>query len=131
MLAVLLPQLTVLLPSVSGANMASAVVLVSLAEGAWVPPVVGVSEGLPPVTLGVGVGPVVVVSLGVADGVAEALADGVADGLGVGVGVQATAGVASVDFFLDAAAGRLVLTPIGTVHGPGLARPAADAGTCC
>ena len=85
MLAVL-PQLTILLPSVSGANMASAVVLVSLAEGASVPPVVGVSEGLPPVTLGVGVGLVVEVSLGVADGVTEALADGVAEGLGVGVG---------------------------------------------
>ena len=81
---------------------------VSLAEGLSVLPplpVVGVSEGLPPVTLGVGVGRVVVVSLGVGVGLTEVLADGVAEGLGVGVGVQATAGVASAAFLLAAVYG--------------------------
>jgi hypothetical protein len=103
-------------PSVSGANMTSAVALVSLAEALAVPPlvpVVGVSLGLP-VSLGVADGVAVAVSLGVADGVTVTLGVGDGELVGVGVGVQATAGSAvSGAFFFDVPA-ALVFTPMGT-----------------
>ena len=76
-----LPQVTSgVPPSVSGANMASAVVFVTLAEAlAVLPPVpvVGVAVGLP-VSLGVGVGLADAVPLGVGDALADALPLGAA-----------------------------------------------------
>ncbi len=131
----LLPQLrSGVPPSASGANMASVVAFVTLAEPLAVPPpvpVVGVSLGLP-VTLGDGVGLAEALSLGDADGLAEALVDGLAETLGVAVGVQATAGTVAVPFFFpDAVAGGSVLVPNGGCHRPGLARPLAAVGACC
>ncbi len=101
-----LPQLTSgVPPSVSGANMASAVVLAVLLPEpvAVLPPVpvVGVSDGLP-VSVGVGLGVAVAVLVGDGVGLAVGLAVGDAETLGDAVGVQATAGSAlSGAFFLD------------------------------